>query len=700
MRLIFLAVLWTLTGAACMHKSPTDHPRPPKKPHKMEKHGDVRTDDYFWMKERESKEVVDHLNAENRYWESVLKPVEGLRETLFKEMKSRIKEEDTSAPARKDEYFYYTRTETGKQYPIYARRKGSMAAPEEILADINQIATGHEFTQCSGPQMSPDHNLMAMACDFVGRRFYKIIVKDLRTGKDTGVEIKDVSSNLVWAADNQHFFYVKQHPETLRSMWVYRFDMKTKKSDLVFEEKDETFSVGVGRSLARQHIFIGSYATLTTEIRYLRADRPLDDFKVFFPREREHRYDVMDGGDRFYVLTNWKAKNNRLMETPVDKTDRKNWKNVIAHRKDVFLEDVTAFKSHLVAKEREAGQDRLMIHTIGKRVRAFEVPMKDQSFVVDLSGNMEYDPSFVRYEYESMRRPETTFDFNFKEKTSKVIKVREVPGFDPDKYRTERVWIVARDGQRVPVSLVMKKDLELNGKNPMLVYGYGSYGASMSPWFSGNRISLVDRGWVYAMTHVRGGRELGEDWYNSGRTMKKMNTFTDFIDTTEALIKLGYADPKRVYAQGGSAGGLLMGAVMNLRPDLYRAMVAQVPFVDIMTTMLDDTIPLTTGEYDEWGNPNEKPAYDYMRSYSPYDNLKPVAYPHLLATTGLHDSQVQYWEPAKWVAKIRDLKTNESYILLKTDMSAGHGGASGRFEALKEIAVEFAFLLMMDGTTK
>lgn len=674
---------------------PQDAPKAAKKPHSLEKHGDIRVDNYFWLKERENPEVISHLTKENEYVDRAMKRTEDLQTELFEEMKGRIKEDDSSVPFRRGNFYYYTRMEKGKQYPIHARKKDSLDAPEEVLIDDNKLAEGHSFLQCSGPMMSPDQKAMAYSCDYTGRRFYDLKVKDVATGKDLGVDLRKIQASVIWSSDGQHFFYVKQHPETLRSQWVYRYDMKTHKSTLIHEEKDETFITYITRSLGRKHLFVGSYSTLTTEIRYLPLDKPTEKLKVFLPREREHRYSVIDGVDRFYVLTNWKAKNNRLMEAPLNDTDRKNWKDVIPHREDVYLDDVEVFKNHLVLTEREKGQDRLRIkERVGKT--DFIVPVKDASYVIGLTGNAEFETPFLRYEYESMRQPETTYDLDFRTLQAKVVKVKEVPGFNPEKYKTEKIWIQARDGTQVPVDLLMKADVAADGKAPMLVYGYGSYGASMGPWFSSTIFNMVDRGWVYAMTHIRGGRELGEDWYNNGRTHKKINTFTDFIDTTKSLVKLGYADPKRVYARGGSAGGLLMGAVMNMEPTLYHGIVAEVPFVDVITTMLDDSIPLTTGEYDEWGNPNVKKDYDYIRRYSPYDNLKAGPYPHLLATTGLHDSQVQYWEPAKWVAKIRDLKTNDSLILMKTDMTSGHGGASGRYEALKEEAVVQAFLLMID----
>lgn len=679
-----------------MHKTPQDYPRPEKKSFKLEKHGDVRVDEYYWLRERENPKVIDYLKAENDYTERVMAPVEKLRETLFEEMKSRVKEDDQSAPIRFRGFDYFHRMVAGQQYPIFLRKAVAAGAKEETLIDVNELNKGHDFTECSGPMISPNQRIMVYGCDFVGRRFYDLHAKDLQTGKDLGVDLKNVRPNVAWAADNRHFFYTRQDPKTLRTHQVWLYDLQTKANKLVYEEKDETFSVFVSDSMAENYIFIGSYSTLTSEVRYLDAKNPTGAFKIFQPREREHEYQVYDGGDRFYIRTNWNAKDFRLMEASYGVTDKKFWKEIVPHRLGSTIEEVEVFKDWIAYKEKTQGLDHLFVRD-RKTGATREVPFQDQNYMIELTGNVDFSAPAVRYSYESQRQPETIFDFGFASGTSVAVKTREVPNYDPAKYRTERIWITARDGKKIPVSLVMQKDFKPDGKRPILVYGYGSYGFSMSPWFSSSVFSLVDRGWVYAMTHIRGGMELGRDHYDDGRTMHKMNTFTDFIDTTEALVKQGYGDKNRVYAQGGSAGGLLMGAVINMRPDLYNGVLAAVPFVDVVTTMLDDSIPLTTSEYDEWGNPNEAKAYAYIKQYSPYDNVKAHAYPNMLVTTGLHDSQVQYWEPAKWVAKIRDVKTNDSVILLKTEMNAGHGGASGRYEALKEKAVEWAFLLMIDG---
>jgi len=678
-----------------MHKSPQDYPKPEKKSVTLEKHGDTRRDDYFWLRERENPNVIAHLNAENHYTAEMMKPVKSLEEKLFQEMKGRIKEDESSPLVKDDDYYYQVRFEPGQQYPLYVRRKGSPMASEEILLNVPELAKGHSFYETTGPRMSPNHEIMAYAVDTVGRRFFTIYFKDLKSGKMLPDKIENVRPNLVWAADNETVFYSEQHPETLRSEKIYRYNLKTHKKDLIYYEKDETFSVVVYKSLSDKFIYIGSQSTLTTEVMYLEADKPFGTFKVFTPRERGHEYSVTDGADRFYIVSNKNAKNYKLMTAELGHTNIREWKELIPHRDDVYLQDVTVFKNFLALDERKNGLTQVSV-TDRNGKNAYDIPFADESFMAGVGDNREFDSEWLRFDYESMRVPSSVFDFNMKTHEQKLVKVREVPNYNQDLYRTERVFFTVRDGAKVPVSLIMRKDLPKDGKAPMLIYGYGSYGANMDPWFSSDVFSLLDRGFVFAKAHIRGGSEMGRDWYDNGRTMKKKNTFFDFIDCTEALIKDKYADPHRIYAMGGSAGGLLMGAIMNFRPDLYKGVVAQVPFVDVITTMLDETIPLTTSEYDEWGNPNEKPAYDYIKSYSPYDNVKDDKYPNTLVTTGLHDSQVQYWEPAKWVAKLREHNKGDSLILLKTDMESGHGGASGRFDQLKDTATEYAFILMID----
>ncbi len=667
-----------------------------KKPFELKKHNHSRIDPYFWMKDRENPKVIQYLKDENAYTDFTLKPYQKLQDQLFEEMKSRVIEDESSYPVKKNNYFYYSRYIPGQQYPVFARKKDSLDNPEEILIDGNKAAVGHTFYESSGPIVSPSHEWMVFGEDTVGRRFYTLQIKNLSSGQVLPYKIEKVRSNVVWATDNKTFFYTQQDPETLRTDRVFRFNIETGEKKEIFFEKDSTYSVYLYKNLAHNYIFIMSASTLSTEVRYIKADEPNGDFKIFSPREKEHEYEVYDGGDRFFVKTNWKAKNYKLMEASFKDTAKTKWKNVIPHRSDVYFEGATIFKKFFAIEEKKDGLPLIrIIDRLTKK--SFLIPFADPSYTATVSGNAEYESNIVRFEFESLRQPESTFDYDMITRKQELKKTRQIPNYNPENYRTERIWVKARDGKKIPVSLLMKKDFKPNGQSPMLIYAYGSYGSSMTPWYSQSLSSLIDRGFVYALAHIRGGAELGRAWYDDGRVLNKKNTFNDFIDCTESLIQQNYASPLRVYAMGGSAGGLLMGSIANMRPDLYRGIVAQVPFVDVVTTMLDDSIPLTTGEYDEWGNPNVKKYYDYILSYSPYDNVTKKAYPNMLVTTGLHDSQVQYWEPAKWVAKLRDLKTDSNIILLKTDMEAGHGGASGRFSRLKEKAVEFTFILMIDG---
>jgi oligopeptidase B len=685
----------TIVCASGPVTAPADTPRAEKKPVRLEQHEHVRTDDYFWLRQGDNPQVIDYLKAENDYLERALAPVASLREQLFEEMKARKKEDDETAPYRDHGYFYAVRMQAGLQYPIYLRRKGTPTGPKEVLLDVNEVAKGQSYASCSSPKVSDDTHLMIYGCDLQGSDFYTLRVKNLRTGADLGVEIRDVTPNVVWAADNRHFFYVRQDPRTLRNYQVWRYNLVTKENTLIDEEQEPTFDVEILATLAKKHLFIVSSSTLSTEVRFLDRAKPLAKPRVFQPREQNHEYQVWDGGDRFFIVTNWRAKDFRLMESQLHRTGKEAWKEIVPHRPGTLLNWIEAFRDWLVLEQQQQGLDQLVMldrRTGKQRLIRFQ----DDGSIISLKDNAEYQPPTIRYAYESMRQPETTFDYHPATGVSHVVRVQEVPNFDPAKYRTERLWVTARDGYKLPVNLLMQKDTKTDSTQPMLVYGYGSYGVSTEPSFSSNIFSLIDRGWVYALTHIRGGSELGRAHYEDGRKSKKMNTFTDFIDSTEELIQRGYADRQRVYAEGGSTGGLLVGAVMNLRPDLYRGIIANMPFVDVLTTMLDDSIPLTTGEYDEWGNPNEKSDYYDILQYSPYDNVSRTAYPHLLVTTGLHDSLVPYWEPAKWVAKIREYKTNHTLTLLKTDMSAGHDGVSGRYEALKDKALEQAFLLFID----
>lgn len=667
-----------------------------KQPVTFEKFGDVRIDNYAWMKERTSPKVLEHLTAENTYTAQQMSSTDELREQLFLEMKSRMKEADTSVPTQRRDYFYYSRTEEGRQYAIHARRKSSMTAAEEIILDENELAKGKGFMHCTGPMMSPNQNLMAYACDFKGDNLYELKIKDLQTGQMLPHTLKDIRGGITWANDNRHFFYVTPEPKTLRSRWVNRFDLQTGKTEVIHEEKDETWNAFVYAGKARNHLFVGSATRTATEIRTVPLDQPTQAPKMFLQREKDHKYSLEDAGDEVYILTNWKAPNNRIMKAKLSSPGKNSWKEVIPGRSDIYISDVEAFSKHLVYVEKEKGQDRIFVKDRNQKSPSRLIPLRDASAMIGLVGNVEFDAPHARYSYQSFRQPATVIDINLSDLSETVRKVAEVPGYDPSLYRTEKIWIPVRDGTLVPVDLVMQKNHKLDGSAPMLVYGYGAYGMSIDPYFSSGRMNMINRGWVFALAHIRGGRDLGEDWYVQGKLDKKMNSFTDFIDTTEALVQKGYADKKRVYARGESAGGLLMGAVINLRPDLYRGIIAGVPFVDVINTMLDPTLPLTTGEYNEWGNPNVEKDYKYIRQYSPYENVKAVSYPHIFATTGLNDSQVPYWEAAKWVAKIREVKTNDALILLKTDMGAGHGGASGRYDSLKDEAWNQAFLLMVD----
>ena len=682
-----------------MHKIPhtaaLDFPRAKQIDHHLEKHGDVRNDKYFWLKDREKPEVIQYLTEENAYTNRALAPVRDLEQTIFEEMKRRTKEDEASVPYKKGDYYYYSRFEKDQQYPIYARKKESLTANEDIFLNVNDLARGKSYCQVGAIAISPNQEIIAYTVDFTGRRFYDVYFKNLKTGKTESYTIDKTAGGIVWAADNQTLFYSQQNADTLRSDKIFRYDLKTNKSDLVYFEKDDTFSVYVNESLTKKYIYITSGSTLSTEVRYLPSDKPFDTFKIFLTREKEHEYSVTDGDDAFYIVTNKHAKNYKIMKTDFQHTDIKHWKNVIPHSETNYIADLTVFKNYIAVSERREGLQQIRI--LSKDLKTdFHIPFKDKSYVAELGTNREYNSDILRYDYESMRQPETTYDYNMATQTQELKKSKEVPTYNPELYVTDRIFVTARDGARVPVSILMKKDTPKNGSAPMLIYGYGSYGLNMDANYSQSIFSLIDRGYVFAIAHVRGGSEMGRDWFDNGRVLNKKNSFNDFIDCTEALIQQGFASPQRVFAMGGSAGGLLMGAITNMRPDLYKGIVAQVAFVDVITTMLDDTIPLTTGEYDQWGNPNEKKYYDYIKSYSPYDNVGSKAYPHMLIATGLHDSQVQYWEPAKWAAKIRELKNNNALILLKTNMAAGHGGASGRYERMKETATDYAFILMVD----
>ena len=677
-------------------------PKTPKaavKPKTLEIHGTKRVDNYYWLRERENPEVIAYLESENAYTDSMLADLKPVETELFEEIKGRIKQDDASVPYTDRGFSYYTRFETGKQYPIYCRRLDEAGADEEVMLNVNELAEGHSFCSVTGFNVSPNNKYAAFAVDFTGRRKYELRFKDLESGELFSESIGNISGGCVWAEDSKHVFYTKKDPGTLRAYLIMRHVLDSDVGDdvQVFEETDEEFSCGVYKSRSREYIFIASRQTLSTETRYLKADNPLGEFKVLLQRKADHEYSVNHLDDRFYIRSNDQAENFRLFSVTESDAGRARWQEMIPHRKDVYLQGFTLFDDFLVLSERKNGLVQLRImdrNASGKT--DYLMPFEEPAYVASASPTPDPSTDWLRYNYTSLTTPNSTIEFNMKTRERKLLKEQEVlGGFDRTNYRTERLWATARDGTKIPVSIVYHKNTPIDGSSPCLEYGYGSYGASMDPRFSSANLSLLDRGFVYAIAHIRGGQEMGRQWYDNGKLLKKMNTFTDFVDVGQFLIKEGFADPNRLYCRGGSAGGLLIGAVINIAPEQYHGAIADVPFVDVVTTMLDETIPLTTFEYDEWGNPNEKEYFDYMLSYSPYDQVKYQSYPHLLVTTGLHDSQVQYWEPAKWVAKLRVMKQGDSMLLLKTDMSAGHGGASGRFDRFKLVATRYAFLLKL-----
>lgn len=682
-----------------------------KKPKELEAHGDVRIDEYFWMNDYfkegpDSARVVAYLNAENEYTDSMMAGTKDLQQKLFDEMKGRIKEKDESVPYFDNGYYYYSRTEEGKQYFKFCRKKGTLDAPEEILLDVDEMAKGHNYYGTTGFSVSPDNKLLAFGVDTVSRRQYVIHVKNLETGAMLPDQLTNTTGSSVWGNDNKTLFYTAKNLVTLLSEKIQRHKLGTdaKNDAVVYHEKDKSNYIGVSKSRSDRYILIRSEATLSSEYRYLDADKPEGEFTVFQPRMSEVLYTPVHWNDRFYVLTNWNAKNFRLMEVqPVlggvegpGNTGNANWKEVIPHRTDGLIEDVDAFRDHLVLTERKNGLLQLRVRNMKDASEHFiEVP--ETTYYVTVGATPEYNTDVLRFNYSSPITPNSVFDYNMNTKEKKLMKEQEVVGgYDKNNYVTERIYATASDGSKVPISVVYKKGFKKDGTAPLLLYAYGSYGISTDPTFSSNRLSLLDRGFAYAIAQVRGGQEMGRQWYEDGKMMKKKNTFTDFIAAGEYLIEQKFTSKEHLYASGGSAGGLLMGAIVNMRPDLWRGVIAQVPFVDVITTMSDSTIPLTTNEYDEWGNPANKESYLYMKSYSPYDNIEKKAYPNLLVMTGLHDSQVQYFEPAKWVARLRDLKTDNNVLFLHTNMSAGHGGSSGRFDYLKEIALQYAFMLALE----
>lgn len=690
-------------------KTELPQPTAAAEPHEMTIHGETRVDNYYWMKltdeqknagekDEQTTQVLEYLNAENEYFGKMTAHQEDLRETIFQEIKGRIKEADESVPYKVRGYYYFTRYEEGKEYPIYSRRKGSLEAAEEIMLNVNEMAEDYEYYATSGANVSMDNRYAAYGVDTVSRRQYTIHIKDLQTGEMLADVIPNTTGGSTWSNDGQYLFYTVKDPISLRSYRIHRHKIGTPTQEdvMVFEEEDDTFSAFVYKTKSDKYLVVGSYQTLSTEYQILEADNPTGEFRMFQPRERGLEYRISHYDDKFYIRTNLDAKNFQLMRTPEKATTKENWETVIGNRSEVLLEGMDIFKDYLVVSEREAGLTKIRVMPWAGEEHYIE--FNDPAYVAYTSSNPEFDTKVLRYGYTSMTTPGSVFDYNMETRDQQLLKQQEVVGnFDPNEYSSERVMAKARDGVEVPVSIVYKKGTPKDGSAPLLLYAYGSYGSSMDPTFSISRLSLLDRGFIYAIAHIRGGQEMGRHWYEDGKLMKKMNTFTDFIDCGKYLVDNDYTQEDRLFAMGGSAGGLLMGAVVNLEPDMWKGVVAAVPFVDVITTMLDETIPLTTGEYDEWGNPNEEAAYQYMMSYSPYDNVAEKDYPAMLVTTGLYDSQVQYWEPAKWVAKLRALKTDQNPLLLHTNMEAGHGGASGRFQRLRETARNYAFMIDLAG---
>ncbi len=686
-----------------------------KVPKKLEKHGNVRIDNYYWMRltdtqrnaktpDEHTQKVKKHLNAENDFFDKKMSHTKQFREDLFQEMKSRIKEDDESVPYKKNGYYYSTRYETGGQYPIYSRKKENLEADENILFNVNEMAVGHEYFSLGGLSVSPNNKLVSFAVDTVSRRQYTIQFKDLETGKIFPDVIENTTGSATWANDNKTIFYTKKDPLTLRSDKIFKHILGTDTSqDIeVYYEKDDTFSTYVYKTKSKKYIVIGSGSTLTNEYQVLEANNPNGKLRMVQARIRGLEYSISHYKGHFYIMTNKDgAINFKLMKTPETKTEIKHWIDVIPHREDTLLEDVSIFKDYLVLEERSNGLNKIRIKR-WDTTEDFYLPFDEETYSVGVYGNPEFDTEIIRYGYNSFTTPASVIDFNMNDKSKEIKKEQEVLGgkFDKSNYKSERIWATARDGKKVAISLVYKKDTKLDKNTPVLLYAYGSYGYTIPDGFSSTRLSLLDRGFVYALAHIRGSQYLGRQWYEDGKLFHKKNTFTDFIDCGKYLAEKNYTSAQHLYAMGGSAGGLLMGAIVNMESEVFNGIVASVPFVDVITTMLDESIPLTTSEYDEWGNPNEKESYAYMLSYSPYDNIEKKGYPNMLVTTGLHDSQVQYYEPAKWVAKLREYKTDTNVLLLHTNMEAGHGGASGRFNALKETAIDYAFLLDLEGIIK
>ncbi|MBL6663959.1 MAG: S9 family peptidase [Flavobacteriales bacterium] len=696
----------------CNFKKNSTPPMAKKIPTALNYHNDTIIDDYFWMRlsdeqkeaeelDEQTQNVIDYLNLENDYLESQMAETESFQKKLYEEFVSRIKQDDESLPVSYNGYTYYIKFEEGQDYECHYRKANNDDAQEELLLDIPKMAKGENYFDLGDKSISENNRYMAYSIDLVSRRQYTIHIKDLKTGEILEDKIENTTGSICWANDNKTIYYTKQDEVTLRSNKIFKHTLGTETSqdELVYEEKDETFSCYIYKTKSRKYLLIGSSQTLSTEYRFLDADNPDGEWQVFQARERNLEYSISHFEDHFYVLTNWDAKNFRLMKTSVDATSKENWKELISHREDVLINDIEIFKNYLVIKERKNGLDHLRVKSWYDDTDYY-IDFKDPTYSLFSSSNLEFDTDTFRFVYTSLTIPSTVYGFNLLTQERTLLKRDEVlgGGFESDNYTSERLFATSRDGKtQIPISLVYKKGFEKNGEQPLLLYAYGSYGYSTPPYFSSSRLSLLDRGFAFAIAHIRGGQEMGRQWYEDGKLLKKMNTFYDFIDCANYLIDEKYTSSNHLYANGGSAGGLLMGAVINMAPDLWNGVIAEVPFVDVINTMWDESIPLTTGEFDEWGNPKDKKYYDYIKSYSPYDNVKAVAYPNMLITTGYWDSQVQYWEPAKWIAKLREYKTDDNLLMMYCNMDVGHGGASGRFKSLKEEALKVAFLLKLEG---
>lgn len=673
-------------------------------PHSLKNHNDERIDNYYWLNDRENPEVIAYLNEEKAFYDQATLKTQPFQKSLFEEMKARIKEDDESVPYYYNGYFYCTRFEKGKDYPIFARKKETLDASEQIMFNCNDMAEGFTFFNLSGISISDDNKYACFGTDTVSRRQYTIQIKNLETNEILPVKIENTTGGSTWASDNKTIFYSRKEEVTLRPDKIYKHKVGTEitKDKLVFHEKDETFDVSIYKSKSKKYLIITSGSTLTTEYRIVLAETPDKKFTIFQKRKRGLEYSISHYNDTFYILTNKdKATNFKLMTCSEVATDKDSWVDLISHRDDVLLEGIDIFREYLVVSERFDGLNKIRIMPWNSS-HEYYLPFEIETYTAFTTSNLDFDTEILRYGYQSMATPSSIIDFNMRTKEKTILKEQLVLGgnFNKENYIEKRIWATAKDGTKIPISIVHSKNIELNGINPLLLYAYGSYGMTMDPYFSTTRLSLLDRGFVYAIAHIRGGEDLGREWYENGKLLKKKNTFTDFVACSEFVIQQKYTSAQHLYAEGGSAGGLLMGVILNTNPNLYNGVIAQVPFVDVVTTMLDETIPLTTGEYDEWGNPNKKKYYKYMKSYSPYDNVKKMDYPNIYIATGLHDSQVQYWEPAKWVAKLRQFKTNNKQLFLDINMETGHGGASGRFESLKEVAKEFAFLFNLENITK